>query len=114
MGFLLEVRLRSKFEFADLNENVDSKLQVLVLRLYQAHHPLYLSAPGTLLANGDERSRDNRRRNEIEYHDEASPHRQRYATDASASDEGIDQSNYVGPTVQRSTLRSDGNEWREV
>ena len=91
-------------------KNVDLKIQVLVLGLYQAHHPLQLSAPGTLLVNGD----NNRRRNEIEYHDETSPHKHRYATDASASDEGIDQSNPVGPTMQPSTLRGDGNEWREV
>ena len=114
VGFLFKVCLRSKFEFADLNENVDSKLQVLVLGLYQTRHPLQLSAPSTFLTNGDERSRDNRRRNEIEYHDETSPHRHRYATDASASDEGIDQSNHVGPTMQPSTLRGDSNEWREV
>ncbi|KAL2043401.1 hypothetical protein N7G274_003707 [Stereocaulon virgatum] len=51
--------------------------KVLVLELSQTHHPLQLSAQSTLLANGDERSRDNRGRNEIEYHDETSPHRHR-------------------------------------
>ncbi|KAL2036372.1 hypothetical protein N7G274_010905 [Stereocaulon virgatum] len=88
--------------------------KVLVLVLYQTHHPLQLSAQSTLLANENERSRDNRGRNEIEYHDETSPHRHRYVTDASASDEGIDRSNHVGPTMQPSTLRGDSNEWREV
>ena len=114
VGFLFKVCLRSKFEFADLNENVNSKLQVLVLVLYQTHHPLQLSAQSTLFANGDERSHDNRGRNGIEYHDETSPHRHRYVTDASASDEGIDRSNHVGPTMQPSTLRGNSNEWREV
>lgn len=114
MGFFLKVYLRSKFDFTSLNKNLDSKPQVLVLGLYQAYYPLQLSARSTLSASRDERSRDNRRRNEIEYHDETSPHRHRYATDASASGEGIDQSNHIGPTMQPSTLHGDGSEWREA